>query len=113
VTLSTEPAHAPARVPAVGEALGEDRARLLVHWLRAHGQPVISDAVQTILARHPGDEVHVDLHPVRNLATHRRHEDTEGIDVGTIWLHASGTTTQIGIRARFDGTVTWFWLQGE
>ena len=36
-----------------------------------------------------------------------------GIYAGNVWLNAGGTLTQIAIRARFDGTVDWYWVLGE
>ena len=58
----------PARVPPVGEALSEERARLLVAWLRQHARPVVAGAERALLARYPGTEVKVSMCRVGQLA---------------------------------------------
>ncbi len=103
----------PFWVPSVGETLGEERAWLLVAWLREHARPAVADAVQTIRARFPNAEVQVDMCRVAQLAPQTRPSHSQGIYAGNVWVNAGGTITQIAIRARFDGTVDWYWVLGE
>ncbi len=58
----TDPAsEAPSWVPPVGEALGDERARLLVSWIREHARPVVADAERALRDRSPGVEVQTDM----------------------------------------------------
>ena len=100
-------------VAPVGEALGEERARLLVAWLRAHARATVAEAERVLLARYPTAEIQVDMCRVWQLAPQTRQDFGLGIYVGNVWLNAGGTLTQIAIRARFDGTVDWYWVLGE
>ncbi len=59
--MSTSPSPALPWIPPVGEALGEERARLLVALLRQHARPVVADAERALLDRYPGVEVQTDM----------------------------------------------------
>ena len=99
--------------PPIGEALGAERAQFLVAWLRAVMPPVVADAVRTLLDCYPGAALRVDMCRVDQLASQTRHAHMEGIYVGDVWAKGGGTQTQTGFRARFDGTVEWYWVVGE
>jgi hypothetical protein len=95
-------------VPPIGEALGEERA-----WLRQHARATVADAERVLLDRYPNSEIQIDMCRAWQLAPQTRQDFGRGIYAGNVWLNAGGTLTQIAIRARFDGTVDWYWVLGE
>lgn len=102
-----EPAE-PAWVPPVGEVLGEERARLLVAWLREHARPAVDDAVQTIRARFPSAEVQVDLCRVAQLAPQTRPSYRHGIYAGNVWVstYVAGVAAGVPVSGVASGSTT-------
>ena len=103
--MTDHASDAPAWVPPVDEAVGEERAHLLVAWLPHHARATGAHAERTLLARYPSAEIQVDTCRVTQLARLRCQGYTQGFLVGEVWHNAGDTLAPITVCARFDGTV--------
>ncbi len=48
---------------------------------------------------------------MKKRAPQTRQSYSQGLYAGNVWVSAGGNIAQIGIRARFDGTVDWYWVR--
>ncbi len=86
---------------------------MLVAPLRQHARSTVADVECALLARYPTAEIQVDLCRVWQLAPQTGQDVSLGVYTGNVWLNAGGTLIHFALRARFDGTVDWYWVLGE
>jgi hypothetical protein len=79
--------------PPDGEAIGEERARAYVAWIREHAPPLLKEAREMIRARYPGVQADQSSVNVKDLATwHAPTPAMPGLAIGTVSASVSGGT---------------------